>query len=142
MSGNTRTVYYQLTKEAAVPGWSDTEEAVGRWFKSRIYTDESGRVKDYSYPHALQKDGSWMMCGRVVSDFSKIKLYDQMPKQWSNSMPKRKSKAKTNPPIPYSIAMSIGVVILVFTVLLPALAQMKASQSSPGTTDTPQEVIE
>jgi hypothetical protein len=77
---NQKTVYYVLTKEAAIPGWSDTEEAVGRWYKSCVYEDENGKLRDYSYPYALQADGTWMMCGRVVSDFSKLKLHDQMPR--------------------------------------------------------------
>ena len=70
-------VYYQLTKDSCVPGWSDTEEALGRWFKSVLMQDPIDRYKDYSYPYALQSSGGWMCTGRVIGNWRKVKFYQE-----------------------------------------------------------------
>ena len=84
MDAGHKIVYYRLTKEAAISGWSDTEEAIGRWFKSYVYEKPGIGLKDYCYPYALQEDGSWMMCGRVVCNFSLLDLYDSLPADAKN----------------------------------------------------------
>jgi len=70
-------VYYQLTKGNCVPGWSDTEEALGMWFKSILIADSRGNYQDYSYPYALQSNGGWMHTGRVVGDWRKVEFYQE-----------------------------------------------------------------
>ena len=70
-------VYYQLTKDSCVPGWSDTEEVLGRWFKSVLMQDPIDRYKDYSYPYALQSGGVWTVAGRVVGNWRKVKFYQE-----------------------------------------------------------------
>ena len=80
----TKTVYYKLTKEASIPNWSDTDAAIGRWFKSCVYEEPGMGLKDYSYPYALQEDGSWLMCGRVVRNFSLLDLHDSLPADAKN----------------------------------------------------------
>jgi hypothetical protein len=41
-------------------------------------------LKDYSYPYALQEDGRWLMCGRVVRNFSLLDLHDSLPADAKN----------------------------------------------------------
>ena len=74
----TCEVYYQLTKENCVPGWSDTEEALGRWFRSILTADSRCNYSDYSYPCALQSSGGWMCTGRVVGDWKKVDFYQEV----------------------------------------------------------------
>ena len=72
-------VYYQLTQENCVPGWSDTDEALGRWFKSILVKDGAlDSYRDYSYPYALQSNGGWMCTGRVIGDWKKVVFYQKV----------------------------------------------------------------
>lgn len=76
--GTLYVVYYQLTKDAAIPSRSDHDDCVGRWFKSTLCIDH-GEPKDSTYPYALQSDGSWLMCGRVVKDWAKVVMFPDPP---------------------------------------------------------------
>jgi hypothetical protein len=75
-SASQHVVWYRLTKESAIPNWSDTEEALGRWYRSLIFFDfDDSQWRDYNYPSALQSNGKMMICGRVARSFDAMKLF-------------------------------------------------------------------
>lgn len=72
----TWRVRYILTEECAIrkEEFHNPDHAFGREWSSIVCLNsyvEKG-IADYSYPYARQDDGSWMMTGRVVADWSKV----------------------------------------------------------------------
>jgi hypothetical protein len=73
-----RKVYYQLTKEAAIPDISD--HCIGCWFEAVIiWSSHENRYVHYTYPYILQENGGWLMCARPVYDLSTVELHDSLP---------------------------------------------------------------